>query len=232
LFYWDLQVAPLFAVQLSDLELVIGEFAKSREWAEKALEVSTKPGLNHIYQAMSHGISKRALSNAGRACFNLGQRETADTYARKAWQVWVTEDDGGDDDAAFIPAENFDVLAQIKMQAGDLGQAEQLFTRSSELRTRSIFTRRSASAYVNNSRGTVELARNNKQEAIAPILEAAQILIAVRKKNFPFPPDINVVVSVLQNLRRLESDVANQTFQDLYSRHKRDFCPVHQKLLS
>jgi hypothetical protein len=134
------------------------------------------------------------------------------------------------DFASVYQAANLDVLAHIRLLAGDLGQAQQLFDRSSSLRTDTEFHwGKSSSAYVKNVRGTMDLARNNLVEAESAILAAASDLQTV--PNYRLPADVDVAVSVLCNLKRLTSDDSKESYARLHRLYKQYFHSVHIRRL-
>jgi tetratricopeptide (TPR) repeat protein len=235
---WLLGLRAYSAVELTELALLQDDMPKVREWADKALELAAATEDDAVYSSSELQANTmwcgwhaafRAMSNAGAACFALGQNDLAESYLRKAWDLWISKGDVTDFASAY-QAGNLDVLAHIRLLAGDLGQAQQLFDRSSTLRTDTEFPwGKSSSAYVKNVRGTMDLARNNVVEAESAILAAANDLQTV--PNYRLPPDLDVVVGVLCNLKRLTSEDAKESYARLYRRYKQYFHSVHMRRL-
>jgi tetratricopeptide (TPR) repeat protein len=237
LYRWLFGLRAYSAVELTELALLQDDMPKVREWADKALELTKATEDDEVYSSELkantmwcnwHGAF-RAMSNAGAACFALGQNDLAESYLRKAWDLWMSKGDVTDF-ASVYQAANLDVLAHIRLLAGDLGQAQQLFDRSSSLRTDTEFHwGKSSSAYVKNVRGTMDLARNNLVEAESAILAAASDLQTV--PNYRLPADVDVAVSVLCNLKRLTSDDSKESYARLHRLYKQYFHSVHIRRL-
>jgi len=193
----------LCASEIATVYLMAGNREQASLWADKVAPLMLK----------KKNMEFQTMGRTGGVYYELGDIEKA----KKFLLASVNEYKIPRDFASFVlrglitsenselQAINFDKLAAIELKAGNLSEAEKLFSKSFKQRQDTWYCRDTAEAYRANTAASIALAKGDEASAIEALLErASDALPSVMR----LPCQLEVASAILENVSRLPSDTA------------------------